>query len=166
MTTVMLQGWAATRFCSLVARYDCRVIGKDMFQHLKHLDHKSTHCSEHATTHSPKSQRAVLFSQSTDSNPDETEAQLNAHCREQDLTSDMLSLACALKESSIRFGQGFEKEKGLLDVAGEGFDRSARGIEGAGRRMHVLRKGENVNFMWTVIYVAATVGLVSLGKED
>lgn len=108
-----------------------------------------------------REERAALFSREED--PADGEAQLNTESREQEnLTEDMLSLARALKENSIRFGQELDKEKGLLDLAGEGLDKNARGIEGAGRKMDVLRKDENVSFMWAIIYSVAILGLVSL----
>lgn len=108
-----------------------------------------------------REERAALFSRGGD--PADGEAQLNTESREQEnLTEDMLSLARALKENSIRFGQELDKEKGLLDLAGEGLDKNARGIEGAGRKMDVLRKDENVSSMWAIIYSVAILGLVSL----
>lgn len=107
-------------------------------------------------------QRAELFQGATATNEKEAEQQLDLHHREQEeLTADMLTLASALKESSVRFGAELEQEKGLLDVAKEGLDKNALGIEATGRKMDNLRKNESIGYMWSILYPIIIIGLVS-----
>lgn len=90
----------------------------------------------------------------------DTEKHLSSQRAEQEhITADMLSLAQALKQSSLRFGSELENEKALLDMAQEGLDKNTLGIEGTGRKLEALRKDENVGFLWSILYPVIIVGL-------
>ena len=70
-----------------------------------------------------------------------TEAILDHQRAEQDLLSEsILKMAGDLKASSQAFSQSLEDDKGALGRAGEGLDRSERGLEAAARRMGALRR--------------------------
>jgi len=90
----------------------------------------------------------------------DTEKHLSSQRAEQEhITADMLSLAQALKQSSLRFGSELENEKALLDTAREGLDKNALGIEGTGRKLEALRRDENVGLLWSILYPIIIVGL-------
>jgi len=91
-----------------------------------------------------------------------TEALLDYQRSEQEaITSDLLSMAKMLKESSLEFGKNLDDEKSYLQAAREGLDRNAQGMQVAGQKMDVLRRDENVSFIWSMIYLAIIVALVS-----
>jgi hypothetical protein len=77
------------------------------------------------------------------------------------ITEDLLQMAKLLKESSVTFGASLESEKAYLEAAREGLDRNNSGMQTAGINMDSLRKNDNVSFMWTMIYLAIIVALVS-----
>lgn len=91
-----------------------------------------------------------------------SEKQLDEQRAEQeDITTDMLALARALKENSVRFSEELQKEKGVLELATEGLDKNVLGIEGAGRKMGQLRKNDHVGWLWGILYPVIIVALVS-----
>lgn len=91
-----------------------------------------------------------------------TEVLLDMQRSEQEnITEDLLQMAKLLKESSLSFGAHLETEKGYLDAAKEGLDRNAAGMTTAGSNMDSLRKNDNVSFIWSLIYMAMIVVLVS-----
>jgi hypothetical protein len=91
-----------------------------------------------------------------------TEAVLDEQRLEQEgITEDLLQMAKLLKESSVTFGASLESEKAYLEAAREGLDRNNSGMQTAGMNMDSLRKNDNVSFMWTLIYLAIIVALVS-----
>lgn len=53
---------------------------------------------------------------------------------------NILQYATALRDNSQRFNDTLEKDKAVLERAGEGMDRTETGIEAARRRMNVLTK--------------------------
>ncbi|CAZ82743.1 unnamed protein product [Tuber melanosporum] len=118
------------------------------------------------TTPTNHHQREQLFpprpdptAAATDTNTD-TEKHLDHQRAEQEhITADMLSLAQALKQSSLRFGSELENEKVLLDMAREGLDKNALGIEGTGMKLKALRQDESVGFLWSILYPVIIVGL-------
>ncbi|KAF1918475.1 hypothetical protein BDU57DRAFT_586870 [Ampelomyces quisqualis] len=70
-----------------------------------------------------------------------TEALLSHHRNEQEsLTSSLLEMAKQLKQQSVHFGQTLEGDKGILDRAVSGLDKSQLGMDAASRRMGTLRK--------------------------
>lgn len=108
--------------------------------------------------------RAALFGNrgQGEDNEELDEKQLDEQRVEQeDITTDMLALAQALKENSVRFSEELKKEKGVLDLATEALDKNVLGIEGAGRKMGQLRRNENVGWLWGILYPAIIVALVS-----
>jgi len=90
--------------------------------------------------------REELFasrSKPPEANPDlqRTEAMMSHNRSEQEnLTSGLLSLAQALKESSLQFSSSLESEKDVLKRAEGGLDKSAQGMEAAEKRMGMLRR--------------------------
>lgn len=76
-----------------------------------------------------------------DSNLAQSETLLSHNRTEQEnLTTNLLSLARALKESSQNFGASLENEKDILKRAEGGLDKSAVGMEAAERKMGTLRR--------------------------
>lgn len=66
---------------------------------------------------------------------------LEHHSAEQEsLTASLVALASSLKASTNQFSASLEAEKSVLDRAGEGLDRNVSGMEGAQRKMGVLRR--------------------------
>lgn len=66
---------------------------------------------------------------------------LDESARQQDaLTSSLVGLAQALKQSSVQFAQSLDSEKTVLGRAEQGLDKNALGMEAAGRRMGALRR--------------------------
>lgn len=111
-----------------------------------------------------KETRAALFGDRGQAEEGEefSEKQLDQQRVEQeDITTDMLALAQALKENSVRFSEELQKEKSVLDLASEGLDKNMLGIEGAGRKMGQLRKNQNVGWLWGILYPIIIVALVS-----
>ncbi|RPA97132.1 hypothetical protein L873DRAFT_1810198 [Choiromyces venosus 120613-1] len=109
---------------------------------------------------STQTQRAHLFPTPPTTTTLTTEAHLDTHRAEQEqITTSMLSLAQALKQSSMRFGSELENEKALLDLARDSLDKNALGLEGTGRKMDALRRDESVGFLWSVLYPVIIVGL-------
>lgn len=111
-----------------------------------------------------KETRAALFGDRGQAEDGEefSEKQLDQQRVEQeDLTTDMLALAQALKENSVRFSEELQKEKSVLDLASEGLDKNLLGIEGTGRKMGQLRKNQNVGWLWGILYPVIIVALVS-----
>lgn len=111
-----------------------------------------------------KETRAALFGDrgQVEDGEEFSEKQLDQQRVEQeDLTTDMLALAQALKENSVRFSEELQKEKSVLDLASEGLDKNVLGIEGAGRKMGQLRKNQNVGWLWGILYPVIIVALVS-----
>lgn len=97
--------------------------------------------------------REQLFanrSQSTQ-NPSlsQTETLLTHNRTEQEsLTTALLSLAQALKQSSSQFGSSLEAEKDVLKRAEGGLDKSAQGMEAAEKRMGMLRRMSEGQGWW------------------
>lgn len=93
-----------------------------------------------------------------------TEAILDHQRAEQDLLSEsILKMAGDLKESSKAFSQSLEDDKDALGRAGEGLDRSERGLEAAARRMGALRRMTEGKGWWgRVLLYAWIYGLMVL----
>ncbi|RMY75274.1 hypothetical protein D0864_09865, partial [Hortaea werneckii] len=103
--------------------------------------------------------RAHLFANRSSSNPSQQTTQhsdlesheLNmSHNRhEQDtLTTSLLSLAQALKQSAHQMGVSIESEKDIMKRAEGGLDKSAQGMEAAERRMGMLRRMSEGQGWW------------------
>jgi hypothetical protein len=72
---------------------------------------------------------------------DPNEALLSHNQVEQEaLTSSLLEMAKQLKQQSQHFNTTLEGDKGVLDRAVQGLDRSTLGMEAAGQRMGTLRR--------------------------
>ncbi|KAG0638928.1 hypothetical protein HOY80DRAFT_126851 [Tuber brumale] len=116
------------------------------------------------TTPTNHHQRKQLFPPRPDPTAATTDTDAEKHldhqrAEQEHITADMLSLARALKQSSLRFGSELENEKVLLDMAREGLDKNALGIEGTGRKLKALRQDESVGLLWSILYPVIIVGL-------
>lgn len=71
----------------------------------------------------------------------QSEALMSHNRTEQEgLTTGLLGLAKALKESSLQFSSSLEAEKDVLNRAEGGLDKSAQGMDAAEKRMGMLRR--------------------------
>lgn len=79
----------------------------------------------------------------------QTETMMSHNRTEQEtLTSGLLDLAQALKESSIMFGQSLESEKEVMKRAESGLDKNAQGMEAAEKKMGTLRRMSEGQGWW------------------
>lgn len=74
------------------------------------------------------------------------------------LTTGLLSLARALKESSLQFSSSLETEKDVLKRAEGGLDKSAVGMETAERKMGMLRRMSEGQGWWGRIKLFGMIG--------
>ncbi|KAI9687682.1 MAG: hypothetical protein M1820_010388 [Bogoriella megaspora] len=102
----------------------------------------------------------------------QTTTLLEHHASEQEsLTSSLIALASSLKASTQQFSASLEAEKSVLDRAGEGLDKNVEGMEGAQKRMGVLRRmtegkgwwGRMVLYawiagLWVAVFLVGFVG--------
>ena len=115
-----------------------------------------------------RNQRAELFasapSTTTGISTATSEALLTHNRTEQEsLTSSMLSMAQALKESSLAFGSSLEDEKSIMNRATEGLDKNELGMEAAQRRMGHLRTMTEGRGWWgRMLMYAYIAGLMVL----
>lgn len=59
---------------------------------------------------------------------------------QENLSTSLLEMARQLKQQSIHFSNTLEGDKGVLDRAVEGLDKSSLGMDAAGQRMGTLRR--------------------------
>ncbi|OLN95548.1 Protein transport protein use1 [Colletotrichum chlorophyti] len=124
--------------------------------------------------------RAALFAsrrsntvKSTASAPESStataEAILDHQRAEQDaLSESILKMASALKTSSQRFSDTLEADKNVVSRAGEGMEKTERGMDAASRRMGTLRKmtegkgwwGRMMLYAWVYGLMVALILLV------
>lgn len=84
-----------------------------------------------------------------DPNLSQNETLLSHNRTEQEaLTTGLLGLAKALKESSLQFSSSLESEKEVLKRAEGGLDKSAQGMEAAEKRMSMLRRMSEGQGWW------------------
>nr|XP_036575362.1 Protein transport protein use1 [Colletotrichum truncatum]KAF6781920.1 Protein transport protein use1 [Colletotrichum truncatum] len=97
------------------------------------------------------------------------EAILDQQRAEQDaLSESILKMASSLKASSQRFSNTLEQDKNVLSRAGEGMEKTERGMDAASRRMGTLRKmtegkgwwGRMMLYAWVYGLMVALVLLV------
>lgn len=97
------------------------------------------------------------------------EALLDQQRAEQDaLSESILKMAGALKASSQRFSSTLERDRDVVARAGEGMEKTERGMDAASRRMGTLRKmtegkgwwGRMVLYAWVYGLMVALVLLV------
>ncbi|CAK4031228.1 hypothetical protein DOTSEDRAFT_69013 [Lecanosticta acicola] len=98
--------------------------------------------------------RDQLFSQRPKEPPPssslpQTETLMSHNRTEQEnLTTGLLGLAQALKESSITFGQSLESEKEVMKRAEGGLDKNAQGMQAAEKKMGTLRRMSEGQGWW------------------
>jgi hypothetical protein len=95
---------------------------------------------------------------------------LTHHRTEQEaLTEDLVSMAAALKASSLSFAQSLDAEDEILKRATDGLDRNTSGLDAAQKRMGYLRKmtegrgwwGRMMMYAW--IFGLAVTAVVIVG---
>ncbi|KAK3113261.1 hypothetical protein LTR53_009629 [Teratosphaeriaceae sp. CCFEE 6253] len=87
-----------------------------------------------------------------------TEALMSHNRAEQEtLTTGLIGLARALKESSLQFSSSLEAEKDVLKRAEGGLDKSAQGMEAAERKMGMLRRMSEGQGWWGRIKLYAFI---------
>ncbi|TKA83366.1 hypothetical protein B0A55_01038 [Friedmanniomyces simplex] len=87
-----------------------------------------------------------------------TEALISHNRTEQEtLTTGLIGLARALKESSLQFSSSLEAEKDVLKRAEGGLDKSSQGMEAAEQRMGMLRRMSEGQGWWGRIKLYAFI---------
>ena len=96
---------------------------------------------------------------STD-NKEPTQAELLAHndAESSNLTSSLLALAQSLKASSTAFSTSLEADTEILNRATDGLDKSATGMEAAGKRMGLLKRMSEGKGWWGRMMLYAWIG--------
>lgn len=93
-----------------------------------------------------------------DASLSQTETLLSHNRTEQEtLTTGLLGLAKALKESSLQFSTSLETEKDVLKRAEGGLDKSAQGMEAAQSKMGMLRRMSEGQGWWGRIKLYAFI---------
>ncbi|RMZ06097.1 hypothetical protein D0862_04734 [Hortaea werneckii] len=109
----------------------------------------STTAREHLFANRPSPSQQPTQQGSTRADLASHELQMSHNRHEQDtLTSSMLSLAQALKQSAQQMGVSIESEKDIMKRAEGGLDKSAQGMEAAERRMGMLRRMSEGQGWW------------------
>lgn len=87
-----------------------------------------------------------------------TETMMSHNRTEQEaLTTGLLGLASALKQSSINFSSSLEAERDVMKRAEGGLDKSAQGMEAAGKKMGTLRRMSEGQGWWGRIKLYAFI---------
>ncbi|KAK3059533.1 hypothetical protein LTS18_010602, partial [Coniosporium uncinatum] len=108
--------------------------------------------------HEPGTARSTGADTSSNPNLPQTEALLSHNRTEQEnVTSSLLQMARALKESSQRFSTSLESEREVLDRAAQGLDKNAMGMERAGERMGMLRRMTEGKGWWGRMMIYAWI---------
>jgi len=89
------------------------------------------------------------------------------------LTSSLLSLATALKQSSQAFSTSLEADTAVLNAATEGLDKNAGAMEAAGKKMGMLRRmtegkgwfGRMMLYAWIAGLWVVAILLVFVGPK-
>ena len=118
-----------------------------------------------ATTFSPEAKTTSSSTSPPGAAPTTRSDTLLTHhsAQQEDITSNLLTLSRALKESQLRFAASLESEKGLLSSATEGLDKNAMGMEAASKRMGTLRRMSEGKGWWGRIMLYAWIfGLMVL----
>lgn len=93
-----------------------------------------------------------------DPNISKTETLMSHNRTEQEaLTTGLLGLASALKQSSINFSSSLEAERDVMKRAEGGLDKSAQGMESAGKKMGTLRRMSEGQGWWGRIKLYAFI---------
>jgi hypothetical protein len=102
-----------------------------------------------ASTTARESLFANRSKETTDPSLSKNETLLSHNRTEQEnLTSGLLNLARALKESSMQFSSSLEAEKDVLKRAEGGLDKSSQGMEAAEKKMGTLRRMSEGQGWW------------------
>lgn len=106
--------------------------------------------------------REQLFADRSQRSQDPTLSQsetLLSHNRteQETLTTSLIGLAKALKESSIQFSSSLDTEKDVLKRAEGGLDKSSQGMEAAHRNMSLLRRMSEGQGWWGRIKLYAFI---------
>lgn len=120
--------------------------------------HSTARAALFATRRRPESDVATQGSTAT------TEAILDQQRTEQDaLSESILRLAGALKSSSKQFASTLDADKDVVGQAGEGMEKTGRGMEATKGRMGMLRKMTEGKGWWGRMILYAWVYGLMLG---
>jgi hypothetical protein len=94
--------------------------------------------------------------------PTTKEALLTHNRTEQEsLTSSLLTMASALRESSLAFATTLEDDKDVLDNTVSGMEKNQEGLDAAGQRMGMLRRvSEGRGWLGRMLMYAWIAGLM------
>jgi hypothetical protein len=67
---------------------------------------------------------------------------------QENLTDSLLSMAQALRASSLAFAQSLESEKDILEQTGSGLEKNTSGMEAAQKRIGLLKKMSEGQGWW------------------
>ncbi|KJX97072.1 hypothetical protein TI39_contig562g00013 [Zymoseptoria brevis] len=114
--------------------------------------------SDNLTAASTSAREQLFGGKTADHETKETEVLMSHNRTEQEaLTTGLLGLARALKESSLNFSSSLEEEKAVLARAEGGLDKSAQGMDAAGQKMSMLRKMSEGQGWWGRIKLYAFI---------
>lgn len=117
---------------------------------------------EHSASDTKGESSAIHIEPSTKSDATSitTTEQIMSHNRyeQEALTTSMVSMAAALKASSIAFATSLEDEKGILDNAAQGMDKNELGMGAAQRKMGLLRTYSEGKGWWGRMMLYAWIG--------
>ncbi|SMQ46172.1 unnamed protein product [Zymoseptoria tritici ST99CH_3D7] len=114
--------------------------------------------SDNLTAASTSAREQLFAGKTVDNETKETEVLMSHNRTEQEaLTTGLLGLARALKESSLNFSSSLEEEKAVLARAEGGLDKSAQGMDAAGQKMSMLRKMSEGQGWWGRIKLYAFI---------
>lgn len=92
-----------------------------------------------------------------------TESLLTHNRTEQEaLTTSLLTMASALKNSSKAFSTSLENEKDIVDRAAEGMDKNTTGLEQASKKMGMLRSMSEGRGWWGRMLLYAWIAGLAL----
>ncbi|KAK5695451.1 hypothetical protein LTR97_008959 [Elasticomyces elasticus] len=118
--------------------------------------------SDNLTAASSTAREQLFTGRSKEAEPtsdlNRTEALMSHNRTEQEtLTTGLIGLARALKESSLQFSSSLEAEKDVLKGAEGGLDKSAQGMEAAEKKMGMLRRMSEGQGWWGRIKLYAFI---------
>ncbi|EPE32575.1 synaptobrevin [Glarea lozoyensis ATCC 20868] len=103
------------------------------------------------------------FATTTSSHIPTTKESLLSHNRaeQESLTSSLLTMASALRESSLAFATSLEEEKDILENTASGMEKNEDGLRFAGERMGMLRRvSEGRGWLGRMLMYAWIAGLM------
>lgn len=117
--------------------------------------------SDNRTAASTSARESLFANRSNpkqDANLSQSETMLSHNRTEQEsLTTSLIGLAKALKDSSVQFSSSLEAEKDVLKRTEGGLDKGSQGMEAAERKMSMLRRMSEGQGWWGRIKLYAFI---------